>query len=87
MKNDEVILMGYVIQDYLINENLQDVKPKNLMSLLIEKGFFNKDHRDGLPLRNVLRELYDKNLLYLIPQVSFEQKSKNRFWYFNPLQL
>lgn len=79
--------MGYVIQDYLISEKSHDVKPKNLMPLLIEKGFFNKDHREGLPLRNVLRELYDKNLLYLLPQVRFEQKSKNRFWYFNALQL
>ena len=87
MKNEEIIRVGYVIQDYLTSQKLQDVKPKSLMPLLIEKGFFNKDHRDGLPLRNLLRDLDDKKILYLLPQVSFEQKEKNRYWYFNAIQL
>ena len=87
MKNEEIIRIGYVIQDYLISQKLQDVKPKSLMPMLIEKGFFNKDYRDGLPLRNLLRDLYDKKLLYLLPQVSFEKKEKNRYWFFNAIQL
>lgn len=87
MKNEEIIRIGYVIQDYLTSQKLQDVKPKSLMPLLIEKGFFNKDHRDGLPLRNLLRDLDDKKSLYLLPQVSFEQKEKNRYWFFNAIQL
>jgi len=87
MKNEEIIRIGYFIQDYLTSQKLRDVKPKSLMPLLIEKGFFNKDHRDGLPLRNLLRDLDDKKLLYLLPQVSFEQKEKNRYWYFNAIQL
>lgn len=87
MKNEEIIRIGYVIQDYLTSQKLQDVKPKSLMPLLIEKGFFDKDHRDGLPLRNLLRDLDDKKLLYLLPQVSIEQKEKNRYWYFNAIQL
>ena len=87
MKNEEIIRIGYVIQDYLTSQKLQDVKPKSLMPLLIEKGFFDKDHRDGLPLRNLLRDLDDKKSLYLLPQVSFEQKEKNRYWFFNAIQL
>ena len=79
--------MGYVIQDYLINQKLENVKPKDLMPLLIEKGFFNKDHREGLPLRNLLRQLDDDNLLYLLPQVSIERKDKNRYWFFNAIVL
>ncbi|WP_037318624.1 hypothetical protein [Salegentibacter sp. Hel_I_6] len=84
---EEIINMGYVIQQYLEENNLKDAKPKDLMSLLIEKGFFNQDHREGLPLRNLLRELDEKNLLYLIPQVMVERKTNNRYWYFNPLKL
>lgn len=41
----EIIRMGYVIQSFLEKEKLIDAKPKDLMSILIEKGFFQKDHR------------------------------------------
>jgi hypothetical protein len=53
------------------------------MPKLIEKHFFKKDHRDGLPLREVLRELDSKGMLYLIPQVSGVQNETNTFWFFN----
>ena len=86
MENNEVIKMGYVVQDYLINQKLENVKPKDLMPMLIEKGLFNKDHRDGLPLRNLLRQLDDENLLYLLPQVTVERKDKNRYWFFNAVK-
>ena len=49
--------MGYVIQNYLKENDLRNVKPKEIMPLLIEKGFFSQDHRAGLPLRNLLREV------------------------------
>lgn len=81
------ILLGYAIQDILSTENLHDAKPKDLMEGLIRKGFFKKDHRNGLPLRNMLRALDEKNELYLIPQVRVERKEKNRFWYFNPVKI
>lgn len=79
--------MGYVIQDYLKANNLKNAKPKVLMPILIEKGFFNNDHRDGLTLRNLLRQLDDNNLLFLLPQVSVERKDTNRFWFFNAVKL
>ncbi|GEM_PF-2971283 len=78
------ILLGYAIQDILVTENLSEAKPKDLMEGLIAKGFFTRDHRNGLPLRDILRDLNDRNELYLIPQVRVERKVKNRFWYFNP---
>ncbi|GAK89680.1 hypothetical protein JCM19297_302 [Nonlabens ulvanivorans] len=53
------------------------------MPILIEKGYFKNDHRYGLHLRNVLRELDEKNLLYLLPQVTVERKEINRYWFFN----
>ena len=62
--------MGYVIQDYLKANNLENAKPKVLMRILIEKGYFDNDHRDGLPFKNLLRQLDVNNLLYLLPQVS-----------------
>ena len=56
------------------------------MPILIEKEFFIKDHRDGLPLRNLLRQLDDDNLLYLFPQVTAERKDRNRYWFFNAVK-
>ena len=86
MEQSEIIKMGYVIQDYLLSQKIENAKPKDLMPVLIEKGYFNNDHRDGLPLRNLLRQLDDNNLLYLLPQVSVERKDTNRFWFFNALK-
>ena len=78
--------MGYVIQDYLKTNNLENAKPKVLMRVLIKKGYFNNDHRDGLPFRNLLRQLDDNNLLHLLPQVSVERKNKSRYWFFNAIK-
>ncbi|MBZ9786425.1 hypothetical protein LB456_03055 [Psychroflexus sp. CAK57W] len=86
MESKNIIKMGYVIQDYLITQNLENAKPKDVMPILIEKGFFEKDYRNGLPLRNLLRQLDYENMLYLLPQVSVERKDKNRYWYFNAIR-
>lgn len=87
MENSIIVKMGYTIQDFLLKNNLTDAKPKGLMSVLIAKGFFNNDHRDGLPLRNVLRDLDDNDLLHLLPQVRVERKDKNRYWFFNAVEV
>ncbi|WP_298898203.1 hypothetical protein [uncultured Psychroserpens sp.] len=87
MTNSEIVKMGYAIQNYLNEMNLLDAKPKDLMPLLIEKGFFSEDRRNGLPLRNILRQLDDENLLYLLPQVRVERKDKNRLWSSNPVKI
>lgn len=85
MKTIEIIQISKDIQDYLEKELLKDTKPKNLMPMLIEKGYFNKDHREGLPLREILRDLDSRNKLYLIPQVRVDRKEVNRNWFFNPV--
>ena len=87
MKNKEIVLMGYAIQSYLISQELIDAKPKDLIPELIRLGFFKNDHREGLPFREVLRNLDEKEELFLIPQVRTERKEKNIFWFFNPVQL
>lgn len=86
MKYPDVKKMVNIIQGYLENEKLIDVKPKDLMPILIEKGFFKSDFREGLPLRNFLRELDANNQLYLIPQVRAERKKKNVSWFFNAVK-
>ncbi|NDP21841.1 MAG: hypothetical protein GZ091_12290 [Paludibacter sp.] len=77
--------MGYVIQEFLKKDKIVDATPKDLMSILLEKGFFKKDHREGLSLREILRELDSRNELYLLPQVRADRKEINVSWFFNAI--
>lgn len=86
MQDSQIVKMGYVIQEFLGKEKMNDAKPKDLMPILIQKGFFVKDHREGLPLREILRELDNRKQLYLLPQVRVERKEK-RYWFFNQVNV
>ena len=86
MEDAKVVKMGYAIQNYLEKSALKSAKPVELMERLIELGFFEKDHREGLPLRDVLRNLNEANKLYLLPQVQKELKTQNIWWSFEPLK-
>jgi hypothetical protein len=52
------------------------------MPLLIEKGLFEKDHRAGLPIRSLLRQLDTAGKLGLVKHVVVVRKEVNRNWYF-----
>lgn len=85
MNNSDIVKMGYLIQEFLVKKNYTDAKPKDMMLILIQKGYFKNDHRKGLPLRKILRELDDRGELYLLPQVRVVRKEK-RYWFFNPIK-
>jgi hypothetical protein len=81
-----VVKMGYIIQKYLEEKNIFNAMPQDLMEVLIDAGFFRFDVREGKPLRDILRELDSKNLLYLLPQVRVDRMESNRKWFFNALK-
>lgn len=64
------------------NPTITVAKPKDLMPICISIGLFEKDHRAGLPLRKILRELDAANKLHLIPSLEPNRKSKNVYWNF-----
>ncbi len=70
--------------------SLSKVAAKDLMPFFIKEGIFEKDHRNGLPIREILRELDRKKQLHLIPSVLAERKNVNTNWFFinseNPIQ-
>jgi hypothetical protein len=70
------------VAEYFENSNQTKIAAKDLMPFFIIKGIFNLDHREGLPIRDFLRHLDENQHLHLIPQVYFEQKEKNKNWYF-----
>ena len=72
-----------IIRDYFEkNTSVKEVLAKDMMPLFIKKGIFKKDHRDGLPIRNILREMDKEKKLYLIKHLKVNRKMTNRNWYF-----
>lgn len=80
------IKINQVIERYFEeNPSINTISSKDLMLQFIEAGIFVKDHRDGLPIRKILRELDDSDSLYLIPYVRAERKKVNTNWFFDRL--
>lgn len=72
-----------VVRDYFDSHpSVSEIPAKDLMPLFIEKGIFLKDHRNGLPIRQLLRELDAAEQLYLMEPVKVIRRSVNRNWYF-----
>jgi hypothetical protein len=60
------------------NKNISRVPAMDLMGEFVKAGIFKSDsERAGLPIRKLLRELDEKNLLDLIPYVIVDRKSVN----------
>ncbi len=72
-----------VLKEYFEdNPNQSPIPAKEFMGLFIKKGIFNKDCRDGLPIRKLLRELDSENRLSDIPYAIGEMKAVNKKWFF-----
>lgn len=72
-----------IVLDYFeTNEGVKSVLAKDLMQEFISKGIFEKDHREGLPIRKVLRLLDAENKLHLLRHCKVERKEVNRNWFF-----
>ena len=81
MKN--INLINQTIEAYFEkNKDVKIIRAKDLMPEFITAGIFSQDHRNGLPIREILRELDENNKLDLIPYVVAERKTINTNWYF-----
>ena len=83
-KQDRINAINDVLKEFFADSsNPRCIKPKVLMEILVQKGIYNKkDQRGGLPLRNLLRELNEENILKAIPYLYVEKKEKNIYWFF-----
>lgn len=84
MKNEEkIVSINSVVKQYFEkNKDIDKIPAKDLMSEFVKAGIFAKDHRAGLPIRKILRNLDKNNQLNKIPFVLPERKVKNTRWYF-----
>jgi len=80
---EKIKMINQVVANYFA-KNKQEVKivAKDLMPEFMEAGIFTSNHRDGLPLRKLLRDLDSKSQLSKIPLLHPERKGRNTYWYF-----
>lgn len=82
-KTERISLINKILGEYFANPKSPRMVPaKELMPLFIERGVFNEDRKNGLPIRELLRELDSLNSLDLIPFVLAERKTSNTNWFF-----
>ena len=81
-KIQKALRIKRVVKEYFATSNEEIVPAKDLMKQFIIADIFSKDHKDGLPIRDFLRELDKEGYLNLIPQIHFEQKDQNKNWFF-----
>ena len=79
---ERIKAINSVLSAYFADKtNPRQVPALELMGLFIDKGIFNKDHRNGLPIRNVLRKLNKEDRLHDIPYARGDLK-QNIYWTF-----
>jgi len=82
MVEENIAQINKVIAAYFKKNPKTDwIAAKEIMPALIQAGIFRKDHKNGLPLRRVLRALDKENALDKIPFVHAERKPENTYWY------
>jgi hypothetical protein len=82
-QEDKIKLINEVVYSFFqTNADLEKVLAKDLMPQFIKAGIFEKDHRNGLPIRQLLRDLDEISDLNKIPSVLPERKKVNTNWYF-----
>lgn len=83
MDEQKIRKINEVVKDYFSkNPSVDKIPAKDLMPEFIKAGIFTADHRNGLPIRKLLRELDKANRLDKVPNILPERKAKNTNWYF-----
>lgn len=75
-------LISEYVQEWLRINNRNEAKPEEIMQYLKDKGLYNENRKSASHLRSDLRKLIEINKLELISGLEYEQKDKNKYWYF-----
>ena len=83
MNTMQIERINKVVSDYFASHaSVDKIRAKDLMEEFIAAGIFKADRRNGLPIRDLLRELDDQGRLSELPNVEPERKARNTNWYF-----
>lgn len=82
-EHEKIAAINNALEEWFaLNKDVHTIQAKELMDVFMYKGIFAKNHRDGLPLRNLLRKLDEERRLEEMPFVYAERKLQNAYWYF-----
>lgn len=81
-KAEKIKRINAVLASFFSKHKGETVKAKDMMPAFIEADIFEADRKNGLPIRQLLRDLDETNSLALIPFVHAERKSVNTNWFF-----
>jgi hypothetical protein len=76
------VINKVVLDFFRSNPEVHTIAAKELMPQMVAAGVYSKNHRDGLPLRNDLRDLQRANQLHLIPTLVGIKKKTITNWFF-----
>jgi len=80
---ERVDKINNVLEEHFKNHfSNKEVPAKDFMHLFIKNGIYDKDVRNGLPLRQDLRKLDELNELHRVKYLVIKRKKVNTFWYF-----
>jgi len=80
---DKITLINKVIKNYFdTNGSIKTILAKDLMPQFIKASIFEKDEKNGLPIRKILRKLDAQNQLHQIPHTFEVRKEVYTNWYF-----
>ena len=81
---EKIKQINVVLKEFFGNpSNPRSIQAKYAMDIFIKNGIFPSDHRNGRPIRELLRKLDKISQLSLIPFVRAERKEANTYWYFD----
>ncbi|MES2418299.1 MAG: hypothetical protein V4541_08930 [Bacteroidota bacterium] len=81
---EKITLISQVVKTYFDQNPLVLIIPaKDLMPHFIAAGIFAKDQKNGLSIRNILRNQDNTNQLHQFPFVITERKAVNTNWFFS----
>lgn len=84
---EKITNINQVLCDYFAKNNVNEPVPaKQFMDVFIKAGIFSADRKEGLPIRELLRELDRTHQLHLIPYTIPVRKDQNTNWYFGPVK-
>lgn len=83
LRTEKINKINSVLSDYFSKHRGETVRAKEMMAEFIRAGIFTEDRKNGLPIRQLLRELDEEDNLNLIPFVIAERKAVNTNWYFS----
>lgn len=83
LRTEKINKINCVLSEYFSKHRGETVRAKEMMAEFIRAGIFTEDRKNGLPIRQFLRELDEEENLNLIPFVLAERKAVNTNWYFS----